>query len=149
MIYNLQKYKISSSSVTRNNDSKNWHNHSNYCLCYNVYQFPESHIYWYCSNSMWNRIHATVERLSVCPIDRQQQRRPVGLLLSAGIAAVNQWLQALCCRCQRSGTNAGSVMLTADGGDSAQNCYNWLINISWTDNHSRTLSLPKQMVKVI
>jgi len=45
---------------------------------------PESH----CSRS---RVYVTVgrpsARLSVCPVDRQQQRRPVGLLLIAKVCS--------------------------------------------------------------
>ena len=43
-------------------------------------------VYGLCLHSMWSRVYVMVERpsvhLSVCPISRQQQRRPAGLLLS-------------------------------------------------------------------
>jgi len=70
-------------------------------------------------------------RLSVCPIDRQQQRRAAGLLLSArgrdiSIDCCTARLQAAagttCCRCRRSAANAGSATLTADVGGSTQTC---------------------------
>jgi len=59
-------------------------------------------------------------RLSVCPIDQQQQQQRVaGLLLSALWAGyIDQQLRA------RSAANAGSVMLTWDRGDSTQT---WLV----------------------
>ena len=74
-------------------------------------------------------------RLSVCPIDRQQQRRAAGLLLSArgrdiSIDCCTARLQAAagttCCRCRRSAANAGSATLTADVGGSTQTCLMWL-----------------------
>ena len=60
-------------------------------------------------------------RPSLCPI-RQRQRRPAGLLLSAGVCsrylsiAAGAVLQTR----RRSEANAGSVMLGADGGGSVQ-----------------------------
>ena len=48
--------------------------------------------------------------LSVCPIDRHQQRRPAGLLLSALLAGdIDRQLRAPCCRLRRSEANAGSI----------------------------------------
>jgi len=76
---------------------------------------------------------------SVCPIDRQQQRRPAGLLLSAcrqkisiascvrGAGAV---LQAPCCGRRRSAANAGSIVLTADDGGSTHTGLSWTSVIS-------------------
>jgi len=71
-------------------------------------------------------------RPSVCPIDRQQQRRAVGLLLSAlQVGYINRQLRAPCSKravqqvlalssngaaARSSAANAGSVTLTADGG---------------------------------
>jgi len=58
-------------------------------------------------------------RLSVCPIDQQQQQRVAGLLLSALWAGyIDRQLRA------RSAANAGSVMSTWDRGDSTQT---WLV----------------------
>ena len=37
---------------------------------------------WYCPHGTPGRIYETVERPSVCLVDRQQQRRPASLLLS-------------------------------------------------------------------
>ena len=56
---------------------------------------------------------------SVCPIDRQQQRRPAGLLLRVLCTGdINRRL-----RC-RVAANAGSVMLRTDeGGLAPQTCY--------------------------
>jgi len=73
------------------------------------------------------QVYVTVERPSVCPsvflVDRQQQRRAAGLLLSA-LQAGDRYrstaagaLRAPCSRHRRSAVNAGSVTLTADGGD--------------------------------
>jgi len=64
-------------------------------------------------------------RPSVCPIDRQQQRQPAGLLLSAMPAEdTDRQLQARCRRrtagAPALSSNAGSVTLTADGGGSTQ-----------------------------
>jgi len=61
----------------------------------------------------------TVERPSVCPVVRQQQRRAAGLLLSALLAGDidRQQAPALSSNgavARRSATNAGSVTLTAD-----------------------------------
>ena len=54
------------------------------------------------------RSRETVWRPSVCPVDRQQQRRPpAGLLLSAGVS--NRYYRP-------SAANAGSVMSRTDGG---------------------------------
>jgi len=58
-------------------------------------------------------------RLSVCPIDQQQQQRVAGLLLSAlWTGYIDRQLRA------RSAANAGSVMSTWDRGDSTQT---WLV----------------------
>jgi len=75
----------------------------------------------------WPTRYVTVEcpsvSLSVCPIDRQQQRRPAGLLLNALWAGyIDRALQAPCCSSQRSAANAGSVTLTADEGGWTQTC---------------------------
>jgi len=76
---------------------------------------------------------------SVCPIDRQQQRRPAGLLLSAcrqiiSIAScvrrAGAVLQAPCCRRRRSAANAGSIVLTADDGGSTHTGLSWTSVIS-------------------
>jgi len=54
-------------------------------------------------------------RLSVCPVDRQQQQRAVGLLLGAQQAGdIDRQLRVPCC--WRSAANAGSDTLTAAGG---------------------------------
>jgi len=37
---------------------------------------------------MRSKVYVTIGRLSVCPVDRQQRRRPAGLLLSAGVCSV-------------------------------------------------------------
>ena len=58
------------------------------------------YLYWHCPYSMQSRICVTVGCPSVCPIDRQQQRQPAGLLLSIGVCsrywslAVGAMLQA-------------------------------------------------------
>ena len=77
---------------------------------------------------------------SVCPIDRQQQRRPAGLLLSAcrqiisiascGRRAAGAVLQAPCCGRRRSAANAGSIVLTADDGGSTHTGLSWTSVIS-------------------
>ena len=74
---------------------------------------------------------------SVCPIDRQLQRRPVVLLPSALRAEdIDQQLRAPCCRSRRSAAEsliavyiaaivcsaAGSVTLRTDEGGSTQTC---------------------------
>ena len=56
-------------------------------------------------------------RPSVCPVDRQQQRRAAGLLLSALCSP-----RTSCCRRPRSTANAGSVMLRAEDRGSTQTC---------------------------
>jgi len=58
------------------------------------------------------RSRETVWRPSVCPVDRQQQRRPpAGLLLSAGVS--NRYHRP-------SAANAGRVVSRTDGGVSKQ-----------------------------
>jgi len=60
-------------------------------------------------------------RLSVClPHRCQQQRRPAGLLLSAGVCTRYRSVaaRAPCCR-----HHAGSVVSRTDGGGSAQTCF--------------------------
>jgi len=69
------------------------------------------------------RILRRQRRPSVCPVDRQQQWRPAGLLLSAlwtGDIDRQHQLRAPCCRRRCTAANAGSVMLRADGGGSTQ-----------------------------
>jgi len=57
-------------------------------------------------------IHCSV--CLVCPINRQQRRRPAGLLLSASVCSRHRSiLRAWCFRRQRSTANAGSVMLSS------------------------------------
>ena len=68
---------------------------------------------------MRSRVYETVERPSVCPVDRQQQRRAAGLLLSASRAGDIDGTSVLaagapCSRRQSLAATAGSVMLTAD-----------------------------------
>jgi len=41
-------------------------------------------IYWRCLHSMRSRVYVTAGCPSVCPVDRQKQRRAAGLLLSEG-----------------------------------------------------------------
>jgi len=60
------------------------------------------------------------DRLSVCPVDRQQQRRPAGLLLSAlRTGDIGRQLPAGTSAAYllqtRSEVNAGSATLTAGG----------------------------------
>jgi len=69
-------------------------------------------------------------RLSVCGVDRQQQRRAAGLLQSAGagsryrsIATGAAYRLSIDCRRRRSAANAGSVMLRAEDRGSTQTCY--------------------------
>ena len=59
---------------------------------------------------MRSRVYETVERPSVCPVDRQQQRRAAGLLLSVSRAGDRSVAAA-----QRSAANESSVVLTAEG----------------------------------
>jgi len=57
-------------------------------------------------------IHCSV--CLVCPINRQQQRRPAGLLLSASVCSRHRSiLRARCYRRRRSAANAASVMLSS------------------------------------
>jgi len=68
-------------------------------------------------------MHVTFESVcpSVCPVDRQQQRRAVGLLLSAPRAEISiDSGGRASAGAGRSAANAGSVTLTADGGGSTQ-----------------------------
>jgi len=75
-----------------------------------------------------NRPSVLIIRPSVCPIDRQQQRRAAGLLLSAPRAGNidRQQAPALAATAphaaRRSAANAGIVMLTAKGRRSTQTC---------------------------
>jgi len=73
---------------------------------------------------MRSKVCVTVGRPSVCPINRQQHRRPGGLLLSKLKAedidrqlAVGAVLQVTALS-----SKAGSVTLTADRGGSTQTC---------------------------
>jgi len=54
------------------------------------------------SHSMRGKRHKTVEcpsvRLSVCPVDRQQQRRPTGLLLRSGAGSRHRSIAAAAAR---------------------------------------------------
>jgi len=68
---------------------------------------------------MLSRVYETVERLSVCPINRQQQ--PAGLLLSVlWTGDIDQQRPALHTSCRRAlqqwhlAANVGSVVLTAE-----------------------------------
>jgi len=88
--------------------------------------------YWHCPPSMRSRVYVTVGRpsvrLSVCPVDCQQQQRPAVLLLSADVCSRYQSTAAgVAIWRRRSAAKAGSVMLRADGGDSTQTCS--LINL--------------------
>ena len=58
--------------------------------------------------------------LSVCPIDRQQQRRPASLLLSAGVCSRYRSIAAV--------ANAGSLLLIADEGDLFRWCYDCCVD---------------------
>jgi len=70
--------------------------------------------FYRCLHSMRSRVYVTVGCPSLCPIDRQQQRRPASLLLSVMQAGdIDRWLRARCRR-QRSAANASSVVLRAD-----------------------------------
>jgi len=75
---------------------------------------------------MRSRVYVTVGCPSVCPIDRYQQRRPAGLLLSAvqtgdqTIAAGAVLQSGIQFRRWHSAANAGIVTLRADGRDSTQ-----------------------------
>ena len=69
---------------------------------------------------------------SVCPVDRQQQPRPAGLLLVAGVCS-RYWsiragavLQAR----RRSAASAGSVMLRTDGGGSTGTCSTYTVGFN-------------------
>jgi len=58
-------------------------------------------VYWRFPHTMWNEVYVTVGRSSVrpsvCPIDRQQQRRPAGLQLSAlWTGDIDRYLRARC-----------------------------------------------------
>ena len=96
---------------------------------------------------MRSRVYVTVGRpsvrLSVCLINRQQQRRPVGLLLSAGVCNIYLPIAAsavLLVQRRRSAVNADSVMLTAAGGSGVNpNIYIGPIYISVSYTH---LTLP-------
>jgi len=76
--------------------------------------------------SMRSRVCMTVRLgcpsvcLSVCPVDREHQRRAAGLLLSAG--ACSRYRPIALTRRTRSAVNAGSVMLRAEGRGSTQIC---------------------------
>ena len=78
--------------------------------------------------SMRSGVYVTVGRpsvrLSVCSIDCQRQLRPAGLLLSAGEL---QQISIDSCGRRRSAANAGSIVFTADGGDSQHRLVYWLI----------------------
>jgi len=73
---------------------------------------------------MRSKVCVTVGRLSVCPINRQQHRRPAGLLLSKLKAEDIDRQLAVGAVLQVTALNrkAGSVTLTADGGGSTQTC---------------------------
>ena len=76
-------------------------------------------LYWRCRRSIRSRRSVTIQLQYACPIDRQQQLRPTGLLPSALRAAdVSQQLRAPRSKYWRSAANAGSVTLRADGRDS-------------------------------
>ena len=86
---------------------------------------------WYfrCPHSTRGRVYVTVGcpfvRLSVCPVDRQQQRRAAGLLLSA--VACSRCRSTAGTRRTRSAANAGSVVSRAEERGSTQtyvlSCY--------------------------
>jgi len=60
-------------------------------------------------------------RQSVCPIDRQQQQQPVGLLLSDGIGSTFRSIAAgTMLKEPVLSSSEGSVMLRANGGGSTQ-----------------------------
>jgi len=75
---------------------------------------------WYAEQGLYNG--RTSVRLSVCPVDRQQQRRVAGLLLSAPPAgdidrqrrAPGTQQQRRYSTARRSAANAGSVILRAE-----------------------------------
>jgi len=81
-----------------------------------------------------------MQRLGKCastdgcePIDREQQRRMAGLLLSAlRVPRVYQLLIDICCRRPRSAANAGgSVMLRAEGREAQ---YSLILDDSHADS---------------
>jgi len=73
---------------------------------------------------MPSRIYVTVGCPSVSlSVDRQQQRRASGLLLSAGACSRYRSTATASTQCTRSAANAGSVMLRAEGrGGSTLTC---------------------------
>ena len=74
---------------------------------------PGSLHFWHWPHSMRSRVYETVERPSVCPIDRQQHRLLAGLLLSAVRAAYQlQVPSSNGTAARRSAANAGSVTFT-------------------------------------
>ena len=62
----------------QNSTGTNWRH------CYPMYSQAVTHLVQYAvTQASWNGRDSSV-RPSVCPVDRQQQRRPAGLLLSSG-----------------------------------------------------------------
>jgi len=66
------------------------------CILYHCLYFVYCN--WCCLHSTWSRVYVTVTRPSVCQsvchIDQQQQRQPIGLLLSALRVGLDRQLQA-------------------------------------------------------
>jgi len=80
------------------------------------------HFFFRTAPLMRSRVYETVERPrpSVCYVDRQQQRRAAGLLLSAG--ACSRYRSITGTWRKRLAANAGSVVLRAEGRGSTKTC---------------------------
>ena len=84
------------------------------------YSLSGSVCYSHCPHSRRSRVYETVQCLSVCPINRQQQRCAVGLLLSAVPSGdIDRQRREPApstydAEARRSAANAGSVTLTAE-----------------------------------
>ena len=99
--------------------------HQLVCVSFKLFSTVSSsylhHRPWRCPHTMRSRICVT-DRY-VCPIDRQQQRRPVGLLLSAGVYSRYRSIAAgTVLQAPALSSKWGSVILRADGGGSTQTC---------------------------